>query len=62
MIPNEKRIIVRFSTFPNKLNLDVPLDKSDLNDKQIEGPKIHVNLKVKKYQKSKRFEIYKNIL
>ena len=61
MIPNEKRIIVRFSTFPNKFNLDVPLDKSDLNDKQIEGPKIHVNLKVEKYQKSKRFENYKNI-
>ena len=46
MIPNEKRITVRFNTFPSKFSLDVPFDKSDLNDKQIEGPIIHVNLQV----------------
>ena len=54
MIPNEKSIVVRFNTFPSKFNLDVPLDKSDLNDKQIEGPKIHVNLKVEKSTKKSK--------
>ena len=43
--PNAKRIIVRFNTFGTKSILGVPFDNIDLNDKQIEGPMIHVNLK-----------------
>ena len=60
MIPNEKRIVVRFNIFPSKFSQDVPLDKSDLIDKQIEGPKIHVNLKVEKSTKNPKFS--KNVI
>ena len=58
MIPNKKGIIVRFNTFPSKFSLDVPFDKSDLNDKQIEGPIIHVNMQVGNVR-YKEFKIFK---